>query len=275
MKKTVSLKKLAIWLVLLVTLITILFPIYWVAITSFKSLEQISTYPPKLLLTSPTLSNYQQVIMETEMPSYFLNSALISAATIILTLLVAVPGGYAAARFEFFGKTFILFLLLSTLMIPGIVILIPLYILGAQAKLLDTYLILIIVYSAWRTPIILWMMKSFFEGIPRNFEDSALVDGCTPFQAFYKVILPSTKPALASSVILLFVFIWNEFIIALTLSSRLPVITVGLHEFMTGWEVEWGKLMAVAMCALLPVLIIFFLFQRGFIRGLTSGAIKG
>jgi ABC-type glycerol-3-phosphate transport system permease component len=123
--------------------------------------------------------------------------------------------------------------------------------------------------------MVLWIMKSFFEAIPAEMEEAALVDGCTRFQAMWRVALPLSWPGLSASAILVLVYVWTEFILALTLTSKLRTITVGLYYYMTGYGIEWGRLTASVMLALVPVLLAFFLFQRRFMAGLTAGALKG
>jgi len=211
------------------------------------------------------------------MPRYFLNSVLVGLATILLTLVVASHGAYAAARYEFPAKNFLLFLVLATVMIPGIAVLVPLYMIMSQVGLHDTYWSLILIYSAWQVPTVLWLMRGFFESIPRDLEEAALIDGCGPAQAFYRVIAPLTRPGLAASAVVVFVYVWNEFIIALTMtaSDEMRLVPVGLYYYISAWGVEWGKLMAAVSVALLPAIILFVVLQRNFIQGLTSGATKG
>jgi len=264
-----------IWAIILGAVLIAVFPLFWTLATSLKPMEDIAAFPPRLLPETVTWEHYRDVMTESDMPEYFLHSFVVTGGSIALTLLLATPAGYAAARYRFRGKHVLLFVLLSTVMIPGAVIMVPLYVLAGRLGLLDTYLILVLVYTAWRVPMVLWIMKSFFEAIPAEMEEAALVDGCTRFQAMWRVAFPLSWPGLAASAILVLVYVWTEFILALTLTSKLRTVTVGLYYYMTGYGIEWGRLTASVMLALIPVLIAFFLFQRRFMAGLTAGAVKG
>ena len=269
------LARVAVWGLVMGACAVAAFPLLWTLSTSLKPMEDIAAFPPRLLPEVVTLEHYRDVATQSDMPAYFATSLLITAATIGFTLLLAAPAGYAAARFRFRGKTALLFVLLSTVMIPGTVSLVPLYMVASRLALLDTYLALILVYTAWRVPMVLWIMKSSCEGIPVELEEAALMDGCGRFQAMWRIAFPLSGAGLAASAILVLVYVWNEFIIALTLTSKLRTVTVGLYYYITGYGIEWGRLTASVILALVPILVAFFVFQKRFIRGLTAGALKG
>jgi len=263
--------------ILTLTCVFSVLPILWALSTSLKAPADIVSYPPNWIPSSVSLEHYAQVLGGSHMPRYFANSLLVGLATIVLTLVVASHGGYAAARYEFPAKNVMLFLVLATVMIPGIAVLVPLYMIMSQVGLHDTYWSLILIYSAWQVPTVLWLMRGFFESIPRDLEEAALIDGCGPLQAFYRVIAPLTRPGLAASAVVVFVYVWNEFIIALTMtaSDEMRLVPVGLYYYISAWGVEWGKLMAAVSVALLPAVVLFVVLQRNFIQGLTSGSTKG
>jgi multiple sugar transport system permease protein len=263
--------------ILTLTCLFSVLPILWALSTSLKAPADIVSYPPNWIPSSVSLEHYAQVLGGSHMPRYFANSLLVGLATIVLTLVVASHGGYAAARYEFPAKNVMLFLVLATVMIPGIAVLVPLYMIMSQVGLHDTYWSLILIYSAWQVPTVLWLMRGFFESIPRDLEEAALIDGCGPLQAFYRVIAPLTRPGLAASAVVVFVYVWNEFIIALTMtaSDEMRLVPVGLYYYISAWGVEWGKLMAAVSVALLPAVVLFVVLQRNFIQGLTSGSTKG
>lgn len=262
---------------LVLTGVFAIFPILWAILTAFKDAASVVSYPPTWIPNPFVMDNYNLVIHGSNMPRYFLNSILVALATVLFTLVVASHGGYAAARFKFPLKNLLLFIILATVMIPGIAVLVPLYMIVTQAGLHDTYWSLIIIYSAWQVPTVLWLMRGFFESIPRDLEEAALIDGCGHLGAFYRVIAPLTQPGLAASAVVVFVYVWNEFIIALTMtaSDNMRLIPVGLYYYISAFGVEWGKLMAAVSIALLPAIILFVILQRRFIQGLTSGATKG
>ncbi len=254
-----------------------IFPIVWAILTSLKQEATIFLYPPQWLPSPLTLENYIHVLYNSNMPRYFLNSLWVVFMTILLTLTLSSHGGYAAARFSFTGKNTLLFIILLTVMIPGIVVLIPLYLLATRVGLLDTYWVLILVYTAWQIPAVLWLMRGFFETIPRELEEAALMDGCSRLGAFYRIIWPLTRPGLAAAAVIVFVNVWNEFILAATLttSDDKRLIPVGLYYYIGAYGIEWGKLMAAVCIALLPIILLFIFLQRSFIKGLSSGSVKG
>jgi multiple sugar transport system permease protein len=254
-----------------------LFPILWGVITSIKEAGDLVTYPPRWIPRSVTLVHYRDIFLESNMGQYFLNSFIVSGLTIALTLVIGTHGGYGASRGRFRGKRALLFIILATIMIPGICVLVPLYMLAARLNLLDSYLVLVLIYTAWQVPSVLWFMQGFFDAISPELEEAAQVDGCSPLQALYRVILPLTQPGLAASAILVFVYVWNEFIIALTMSTKddMRMIPVGLYFYISQFGVEWGRLMAAVTVAILPIILLFVILQRRFVQGLTSGAIKG
>jgi ABC-type glycerol-3-phosphate transport system permease component len=194
-----------------------------------------------------------------------------------LVLLIGVPAGYAAARYNFRGKNSILFLLMMTVMIPGIVTLIPQYFLAVRLGLHDSFLVLILIYGAWQVPTVVWIMRGFFQNIPRELDESAQVDGCSRVGAFYHVVLPLSIPGIAAAAMVVFVWVWNEFIIALnmTASNATRPLTVGLYFFIGETGIQWGGMSAGAAMALLPVILAFIFLQRRFVEGLTSGSVKG
>jgi len=262
---------------LLFLAVSILFPIYWILNTSLKDVSSIFSYPPKFIPESITFNNYLSGFFGSRMLRYFFNSLKVSIAAIILTLIVATHAGYAAARYKFQGKKEVLFLLLSTSMVPGIAILVPLYIISAELGLYDKHITLILIYSTWQSPQVVWIMKSFFESIPKDMEEAALIDGCSPLGAFYRIALPMSQPGIAASAIIIFVYTWNEFLIAYTLISSTDqrLLTTGLYFTMTALGIDWGALTAATIMSLLPITILFFFMQKRFIQGLTSGATKG
>ncbi len=265
----------AVYVALVVASAFALFPILWGFSTSLKTTSNAMAFPPQWVPQPATLDNYA-LVMSSGLPRYFLNSVIISVLTVLFTVAVAALGGYAAARFSFPGKNPILLGILSTVMVPGVVILVPLYMIASAVGIINTYLVLILVFTAWQSPAILWLMRGFFESIPRDLEEAAQTDGCTPLGAFVRVILPLAQPGLAAAAILVFVYVWNEFIIALALttSDDMRVLPVGLYFYVSAFGVQWGQLTAAITVAIVPVIAVFVALQRRFIQGLTSGASK-
>lgn len=263
--------------ILIVAVCFSLFPVVWGLSTSLKDAASSTAYPPKLIPSPVYTANYETLFTKSHMPRYLTNSTIVAILTVFCTILIASHSGYATARFRFPGRRIILFLLLSTAMIPGISILVPLYSLSIRLGIHDTYFVLVCVYTAWQVAIATWIMKGFFETIPKGLEEAAKIDGCSTLGAFYRVVLPLSQPGLAAVGILVFIYVWNDFIFGytLTISDEMTLIQRGLQNYITAFGVEWGLLMAALMIALFPVIVLFILLQSRFVEGLTSGAAKG
>ena len=276
MKRPRGLAAVGTGIVLLLAMAFALLPILWGVLTALKPGGTAATVPPRWLPEPVTLQNFHEVLVGSNLKRYLWNSAVVAAGTILATLAVAAHAGYAAARFDFRGKRQILFLILATAMIPGICILVPVYLLVVKAHLHDTYAALVLVYTAWQVPTAVWIMRGFFETIQSELEEAALIDGCSRLTAFYRIILPLTQPGMAAVAILVFIYVWNDFLIAyvLTISDDMRLIQSGLYLYVTAFGIEWSKLMAAAILALLPPMAVFMALQSRFIQGLTKGAIK-
>ena len=253
-------------------------PIVWGLFTSFKPQSGIARYPPMWIPEPVSLEHYTALLSNAGFGRFFLNSVILSAGTIVLTLLVAAPAAYAAARFEFRGKNSLLLTILATSMIPGISILIPIYLLAIRSDVLNNYAFMILVYSAWLVPQAIWFIKGFIEVVPRELDEAAHIDGCSILGTFVRIVVPLIQPGLAAVAILTFIFVWNDFLIGAVLTTReeMRTVQVGLVRFIQDTiGVWWGQFMAFAMLAIAPVLLAFFLLQRRFIEGLSAGGIKG
>ena len=254
-----------------------LLPLLWGLSTSFKPEASVLTLPVRWIPTDPTLENYRKVLFESDIPHNLFNSVIVSAATVALTLLIAIPAAYSAARFTFRGKAALLFYILMTSMIPGIAILVPLYYLAVKVGIYDTYMVMIVIYVAWQVPTIVWILKGFFESLPVEVEESGRVDGCTAAGAFVRLVLPMAKPGIAAASVICFVYVWNDYLIASTFVSsvELRLVSVGLYRYLTQYGVVWGQLMAAVTVTLVPMVIAFVVFERRLVSGLSAGASKG
>jgi multiple sugar transport system permease protein len=239
--------------------------------------------PPKFIFT-PTLDNYkalfgvaggQTLVTGSAFLSYFKNSLILSVGSVLLALVLGLPAAYAIARLRFKAKETLAFTYLSFRFVPEITIILPLYVIYQQLKLYNTYLGLILVYQLIALPLMIWMMRSYFEEIPIAIEQAAQTDGYSWFASFRKLILPLVAPGMAATLVLAFIFCWNNFVFGLMLggNSTQPV-TVGLLSFMGTNEVQWGLMAAATIIAVLPLFILALLVQRYMIRGLTFGAVK-
>ncbi|MBW2057538.1 MAG: carbohydrate ABC transporter permease [Deltaproteobacteria bacterium] len=250
------------------------FPIFWTVITSIKPLDLIPRMPP-VWWFRPTLEHYISIFVDKGLTKSLWNSFSIATMSTVLSLLVGTPAAYAFSRFKLPAKEHLAFYFLTARMAPPISVILPLFLIFSSLGLLDTKFVLVIAYMTFNFSFVIWMMRGFFNEIPPELDESAMVDGCSRFGAFLKVALPLTAPGLAASAIICFIFSWNEFLFALILTNisakTLPVAAAG---FITDRMVLWGKLCAASVVIYLPVMIFGLLTRRYLIRGLTLGGIK-
>jgi multiple sugar transport system permease protein len=258
-------------------LIFALFPLYWLVKISITPDRLVFTEGTALWPSETTLGNFSTVIFQTDFLAYFGNSLIVSLGTAAATTLIAAAAGYAFSRFRFGGKRLIIALMLVTQMFPLLMIIAPIYKIVAAMGLLNSLTSLIVVYTAFNVPFATFLMQSFFDGIPKDLEEAAMMDGCTRFQALRKVIFPLTLPGLGATLGFVFTAAWSELLFALMLISRNEAMTfpVGLLTFVSKFSVDWGQMMAAGVLALIPSCLFFIFIQRYLVQGLTSGAVKG
>jgi multiple sugar transport system permease protein len=250
-------------------------PILYLLITSFKPPELTFAIPPVWNFT-PTLKNYTDVITGGDFTKFFMNSLVVAIVTTFIALMLGGFAAYGFARFRFRGSFWLRMSALIPQMLPPITIIVPLYILFNGLKLTDTRAGLIISYLTFTIPLSIWMMIGFFEDVPEDLEESAMIDGCTRFQALFRISVPLVAPGLAATAILGFLYCWNEFLYAVILTGRdARTLPVTITSFMTNKAILWGRIAASGSLVLIPVLIFALLAQRYLIRGLSHGAVKG
>lgn len=257
-------------------LLFFLFPIYWIGSIAFKTRPDIFSFPPKYILFQPTIANFANLIGGTR---GFLgtlgNSIIIAAGSTLLALAFGATAGYALSRWRFRRNDDISFYVLTTRMMPPIAVIIPMYLIFRELRMVNTYGAVILAHTVFNLPLVTWMMKSFFDDIPIEIEESARVDGCTVPQVFRIIALPLAAPGLISSGIFAFIFSWNEFLFALILTGfETRTIPVALIGFQSSIGVRWGEMAAGGFLAIFPVMIFTLLVQRFLVRGLTAGAVK-
>lgn len=258
-------------------MLMVVLPIYWMVITSFKTNPEIInaqelTYFPKIF----TVENYVALFKMFNYGQLLKNSVIVSLSTGLCITLLSILGGYGLARYKFRGKDTMLLFFLVTQMIPGILVIIPLYIIFTQAGLINTYFGLFVFYLIANLPFCVITMRSFFERIPYSLEEAARVDGCTKLQSLIKIVLPVMFPGIVAVFVFAFIGAWNE-LIAGTIFISTPemwTIPVGLKSLIGKYNVQWGVLMAGGVLALLPTAIMFACMQRFVVEGLTAGAVK-
>lgn len=262
-------------LFLFVYFLAIAYPIFWMIINSFKDTNSILTsswtLPDKWLF-----SNYLNA-WNLGVSTYFLNSIIITVITCLITVLCASLCAYALARFKFKRGNLLLLIVSSGLMFAPQVALVPLYELSFSLKIYDTYWALILPYAAFRLPLAILIIRSYFISVPKELEDAALIDGCSRFGIFYRIFLPLSKPILFTTFILTAYFAWNEILFSVIFieSEELKPITAGLLVFKDALRTDWGVLMAGLVLSAIPLIILFIFAQKYFIRGLAEGSVKG
>jgi multiple sugar transport system permease protein/raffinose/stachyose/melibiose transport system permease protein len=261
----------------LVLVVVCLFPFAWMALSSVKKLNELYTVPPVWLPKEPTLGNYGTVIFNSNIPRYFLNSVVISVGSTGLALLLAIFASYGFARFEFKGKPWLQSFVLIGQLLPTAAIIVPLFITLRWLGLVNTYWGLILVYMIITLPLSVWMLTSYFKAIPPELEEAAIIDGASRLGVLFRITLPLSLPGLVAVLVYAFVTTWNEFIFALCFAtdSSVKTLPIGLAEFSTEFNTDWGGVMAASMVMTIPVALLFLAFQRLFVGGLTAGATKG
>jgi multiple sugar transport system permease protein len=254
-----------------------LLPIYWTIKISVTPENLLYSEGIKLWPSRMTLANYQSVLQATDFPQFFLNSMIVSLTTSFIVTVIAAASGYALSRFRFRGKTLVSMLLLMTQTFPLVMVIPPIYRIMGQLHLTDNLYSLIIIYTAFNIAFATFLMQSFFDGVPRELEEAAMIDGCTRVQALRRIILPLTLPGMGATVAFVFTAAWGELLFALMLinSDSQKTFSVGLLTFVGKFAVDWGQMMAASVMALVPVCLFFLFLQRYLVTGLTAGAVKG
>lgn len=250
-------------------------PYLWAVLSSLRPEVEIGL--PRLLPQRWTLENYTYVLRNTAFPRFFLNSSIVTAATVALGLGLAVPAAYAFSRYRFPGRQVLKLTLLLTYIFPAILLVTPLYAIVHRLGLIDTYRALVIAYATHAVPFCVWMLIGYFDAIPPDLEEAAMVDGARRFEAFLRVILPLAMPGVIATAVFIFIFSWNEYLYALffTTGDAVRTLPVGLQTFLAGdINVKWGAVNASAIITTLPLAAVFLFAQRQIVGGLTAGALK-
>ena len=267
---------------LFVAMAIICVPGLWVVLNSLRPTVEIMAKPPVWIPSELNLDNYRAMfgkVGEGGVPvvQYFTNSLIISTTSTVIALLVGMAGGYAFARYRFKGKAAIFIGLMLTRAVPGVALSLPLFIVMAKTGLIDTHVGLILVYVALNVPFTIWLTDGFFRQVPVELAEAAEIDGCTRWQAFWKVEFPVARAGVASAGIFAFLTSWNEYALAsqLTRSTFSKTMPVGLRDFTSEFTINWGGMCALAVLMIIPALILTFLVQKHLIAGLTFGGVKG
>lgn len=271
--------KVGTWVGFVVILVWCLLPVVWIISLSFKGPTETSAGSPQFLPKEPTLQNYRDILDNPDFQHSLVNSFGIAAISTFLSVILATLAAYAIARLEFKGKRLVLSVALAIAMFPVVALVGPLFDLWRTLGIFDTWIGLIIPYMSFTLPLAIWTLSAFFREIPWEMEQAAQVDGATSWQAFRKVIVPLAAPGVFTAAILTFFFAWNEFVLAISLTSTTQARTVPAQlSFFVGpdpFNPPYGQLATASVVVTIPIIIIVLLFQRKIVAGLTSGAVKG
>lgn len=254
-----------------------LFPFVWMGLSSVKQLQELYTIPPRWWPDHPTLANYYKVLFQSRIPRYFLNSIIISVGSTGLALILAIFAANGFARFRFKGRAFLQACILVGQLLPTAAIIVPLFITLRVLGLVNTYWGLILVYMIITLPLSVWMLTSYFKAIPIELEEAAIIDGASRVGILFRITLPLSLPGIVAVLVYAFITTWNEFVFALCFAtdSTVKTLPIGLAEFSTEFNTDWGAVMAASMVMTIPIALVFLVFQKLFVGGLTAGATKG
>jgi multiple sugar transport system permease protein len=271
-----KIRKMDIVLIFIATIIVLfeVAPFLWTLLMSFKSRLDIFEIPPKLFFT-PTLSNYYAAFVEGSFSKYLINSLIIDFSSTILVVIIGVCAAYAFSRFKIFGAKHIFFFILTTRMCPAVVTVLPIFMIFSKFKLYDTHIGIILVHIVFNLGLTVWLMRGFFDDIPKEIDQAAMVDGHSKWTIFTRFMLPLVLPGIVVCAVFCLIFSWNEFLFSLILTQFNAVtLPAGLPQLMTSRGTYWGQVASVGVVITMPVLILTLVFHKYLIRGLTFGAIK-
>ena len=253
-----------------------LFPVVWVFLSSLKPRSVIQS-SRITLFDQPSLGNYRRVLLETSFPTWFLNSIVVAGLTMVFGMAMSATAGYALSRFNFPGKRGLMWLFLVTQMFPVAILIVPIYTIMANLGLIDTKLSLVIAYCSVAVPFCTWMLRGYFDTIPRDLDEAAALDGLGPFATFWHVVLPLARPGLAVTAFYTFLTAWGEvaYAIAFTLSDSKLTLGAGLQQFVPQYNPQWDLLTAGAVLIMVPASLVFYFAQKHLVAGLTAGGTKG
>jgi ABC-type glycerol-3-phosphate transport system permease component len=254
----------------------VLVPFFWMFSVAIKPNNEPFAIPVRLWPLNPTIENFQKVLYP-EFIRYGINSVVVSITTMIVAITCGLMAAYSFSRLRFPGFRFVLVAIVAAQMFPVTTMIIPIYQVVRGLGLIDTYAALVLAYLTLTLPVSIWMLRSFISNIPQELEEAAMVDGCTRFQAFRRIIVPLSLPGIVATAVWIAIVTWQEFIFALafTTSKEMRTIPVGILDFMGQFGIKYGELMAGSIIVSIPIIVLFFWLQKYFIAGLTAGAVKG
>ncbi len=276
-KKTEAVKTVLTYVFLTAMVIVSIFPIVWMIDSSLKGTSEIYSSPPTFTIHKVTLENYARVLFDSGIPRAFLNSVIVSVTATLTTLVLGCLAGYGFSRYRFKGRKMLYVGLLYGQMMPAVVLIIPVYLVFSKIGLIDSYFSLILPDVAITVPLATLMLKSFFDGVPVELEDAARIDGATKLGILWRIVIPIAKPGLVSVAIYTFLSTWEEFIFALNLtnSASIRTLPIAINMFKGEFIIDWGAIMSSGAVISLPVILLFVLCNKAFVKGLSEGGVKG
>ena len=272
-----SLGRIGTYAILMVFVLISVYPVTRIITISLRPGDQLLSTSLALIPENATFDNYRELLFETQFMRWLLNSFIVSLVVTVTGVALASTAGYALSRYRFMGKNTMLSGLLVTQMFPATMLLLPLYVMLIQLQLLNSYVGIIVIYTATALPFCVWQMKGYYDTIPVAMEEAARIDGCTPWQTFYKVVFPLAAPALVITALFSFMTAWNEYVVANVVLQDADMFTLplGLKLFQSTLTTKWGLYAAGSLLVSIPVVLLFLLLSRYLISGLTLGSVKG
>ena len=276
MIKENNIKLIFLSLSLLLIILIFFFPFFWIITSSFKSSEEIIATSTTIIPRSFTLEHYNKILFNSDFFIYLKNSLIVSFSSMVISIILSVSAAYGLHKLKFYGNKFVEYSLLVTYAFPGVILLVPIYLLFAKVNLLNSYFALIVVNVLFATPFAVWMLKAFFKLIPNEIEEAAYIDGASRYIVISRIIVPLAAPGIASVAIFCFIISWTEYLFASILISGddLKTLPVGLAGIVGQYQIDWGFLLSGAVLASLPVILLFVFIGKYFVSGLTEGAVK-
>jgi ABC-type glycerol-3-phosphate transport system permease component len=265
------------YVVIIIGLLFALIPFVWILSTSFKERGEIMTSPIHYIPHHPTLSNFIDSWQKNPLGRWYINTTIVSVSSTVIAMFLAMFAGYGFSRFHIKGKNVLLVLILFANMFPACLIVIPYFVWMSKLRLINTYPGLIVTYLSGALPFSIWMLKGFFDSIPREMDQAAMIDGCNRFSAFFRVILPLSAPGISAATLYSFLVAWNNYLYSLILVTRdnMMTLNVGITKFISEAGVRWGEMNAVAVLTSLPIILAFIIFEKYMVAGISAGAVKG
>jgi len=264
------------YLIIVIVCLFNIIPFVWMISTSLKTDKEAYSIPPTFLPQQPTIESYNQIIIWTSFPRYFLNSIIISLGTALLSTFIGSLAGYGFSRFRFRGRTTFIGIILASQMLPGILLVGPYFKMLVKAGLYNTYIGLIFAFTTITLPFSTWMLTGFIDTVPEELDQAAKVDGCSTLGAYFRIVLPVITPGMVATIIFAFLLAWGDllWVLVLTSGESMATVTLGLSRLVTQFRIIWPQLMAGSVIAAFPPLVLYMLLQNYLVKGLTAGAIK-